>query len=85
MPLNTLLKIHLLAFMPTQQGKYVHIEIGDKGIGIPEGQEEFIFNKFSRAKKESSIPGVGLGLAICQAIIELHDGVIWVRIIKKLD
>ncbi|WGO82829.1 two-component system sensor histidine kinase KdpD [Arsenophonus apicola] len=59
------------------QGKYVHIEIWDKGIGIPEGQEELIFDKFSRAKKESSIPGVGLGLAICQAIIKLHNGEIW--------
>lgn len=59
------------------QGKYVHIEIWDKGIGIPKGQEELIFDKFSRAKKESSIPGIGLGLAICQAIIKLHNGEIW--------
>ncbi len=57
--------------------KQVHIEIWDAGSGIPSGQEQLIFEKFSRASKESVIPGVGLGLAICQAIIEIHGGNIW--------
>ncbi|KLU19271.1 hypothetical protein ABE79_05840, partial [Proteus mirabilis] len=47
------------------------------GNGIPTDQLQLIFNKFSRAVKESAIPGVGLGLAICSAIIRLHEGEIW--------
>ncbi|WP_306790726.1 ATP-binding protein [Enterobacter cloacae] len=46
------------------------------GPGIPAGQEKAIFEKFSRGNKESAIPGVGLGLAICQAIIDVHGGTI---------
>lgn len=43
------------------------------------GQENLIFDKFSRGNKESAIPGVGLGLAICRAIIDVHGGRIWVE------
>ncbi|TKI05733.1 two-component system sensor histidine kinase KdpD [Martelella alba] len=56
----------------------LEIEVRDNGKGIPDGQEQAIFDKFSRGtKKESAIPGVGLGLAICQAIVEVHGGVIF--------
>jgi two-component system sensor histidine kinase KdpD len=50
------------------------LEVWDSGPGIPAGQEQKIFDKFSRGNKESAIPGVGLGLAICRAIVEVHDG-----------
>ncbi|MDX7989979.1 two-component system sensor histidine kinase KdpD [Xenorhabdus littoralis] len=63
--------------------KQVHIEVWDAGTGIPQGQEQLIFDKFSRASKESAIPGVGLGLAICRAIIEIHGGKIWAADNKK--
>ncbi|OTA18682.1 sensor protein KdpD [Xenorhabdus beddingii] len=63
--------------------KQVHIEVWDAGTGIPAGQEQFIFDKFSRASKGSAIPGVGLGLAICQSIIEIHGGKIWADNNKK--
>ncbi|AOM40835.1 two-component system sensor histidine kinase KdpD [Xenorhabdus hominickii] len=61
----------------------VHIEVWDAGTGIPQGQEQLIFDKFSRASKESAIPGVGLGLAICRAIVEIHGGKIWAANNKK--
>ncbi|EMF4708854.1 two-component system sensor histidine kinase KdpD [Providencia stuartii] len=61
----------------------VHIEVWDASNAIPDGQEKIIFDKFSRAQKESAIPGVGLGLAICRAIIQLHDGNIWAENNKK--
>lgn len=50
------------------------IEVWDSGPGISSGQEQQIFDKFTRGDKESAIPGVGLGLAICQAIVTLHQG-----------
>ncbi|MGK9172294.1 two-component system sensor histidine kinase KdpD [Yokenella regensburgei] len=52
------------------------LEVWDTGPGIPEGQEDAIFAKFARGNKESAIPGVGLGLAICQAIVDVHGGTI---------
>ena len=53
------------------------LEVWDNGPGIPAGKEKLIFDKFSRGNKESAIPGVGLGLAICQAIVEVHGGKIF--------
>lgn len=52
----------------------LQLEVWDNGPGIPAGQEQAIFDKFARGNKESAIPGVGLGLAICQAIVEVHGG-----------
>lgn len=54
----------------------IDIEVWDNGSGIPAGQEAQIFEKFSRGQKESAIPGIGLGLAICRAIAEVHGGTI---------
>lgn len=53
------------------------ISVMDNGPGLPPGSEEAIFEKFTRGEKESKIPGVGLGLAICRAIVEAHKGRIW--------
>ena len=55
-------------------GSPPRLEVWDSGPGIPAGQEQAIFAKFARGHKESAIPGVGLGLAICQAIVEVHGG-----------
>ena len=44
--------------------------------GLPPGQEQTIFDKFARGNKESAVPGVGLGLAICRAIVDVHGGTI---------
>jgi two-component system sensor histidine kinase KdpD len=52
----------------------LEVSVADEGPGIPAGQEESIFEKFTRGEKESSTPGVGLGLAICRAIVEAHGG-----------
>src|SRR5699024_11150460 len=46
------------------------------GPGLPPGQEPSIFDKFARGNKESAVPGVGLGLAICRAIVDVHGGTI---------
>ena len=54
----------------------VIVTITDHGPGLPRGREEAIFQKFERGRKESATPGVGLGLAICTAIVEAHGGTI---------
>jgi two-component system sensor histidine kinase KdpD len=52
----------------------LEVGVADDGPGIPAGKEEAIFEKFARGEKESATPGVGLGLAICRAIVEAHRG-----------
>jgi len=54
----------------------VDIWVEDDGPGLPAGKEEEIFKKFERGEKESAKAGVGLGLAICRAIVEAHAGTI---------
>lgn len=51
--------------------------VSDNGPGLPPGSAELLFEKFTRGERESSIPGVGLGLAICRAIMAAHQGRIW--------
>jgi len=50
------------------------VSVSDTGPGLPKGQEEAVFQKFTRGDRESATPGVGLGLAICRAIVEAHQG-----------
>ena len=50
------------------------VEVADRGPGIPEGEELRLFDKFYRVRAESAQSGVGLGLAICKAIIDAHGG-----------
>lgn len=56
---------------------WLEVSVADTGPGIPPGKEVVIFEKFVRGDRESATPGVGLGLAICRAIIEIHQGRIW--------
>ena len=55
-------------------GDRLSVSVADNGPGLPKGREEIVFQKFTRGERESATPGVGLGLAICRAIIEAHQG-----------
>ena len=55
-------------------GDQLSVSVADNGPGLPVGREEAVFQKFTRGERESSTPGVGLGLSICRAIIESHQG-----------
>jgi two-component system sensor histidine kinase KdpD len=53
------------------------VSVEDEGPGLPPGDPEQLFAKFQRGASEGAIGGVGLGLAICRAIVRLHGGRIW--------
>jgi two-component system sensor histidine kinase KdpD len=55
-------------------GSQVVVDLCDNGPGLPPGREQAIFEKFTRGQEETSITGVGLGLAIVRAIVEAHGG-----------
>lgn len=62
-----------------QTDKTVVVAIKDHGIGIPQSQQNRVFNKFFRANNALTVytTGTGLGLYIAQAIIKAHQGKIW--------
>lgn len=58
----------------------ITIRIKDDGIGLSEDQQECIFNEFYKAdSSRHEVQNIGLGLAICKRIVELHDGKIGVE------
>jgi len=55
-------------------GGSVRVVVDDEGPGLPDGDPARLFDKFQRGSGEGSVAGVGLGLAICQAIVRAHGG-----------
>ena len=66
----------IVRFSAQVEGALMRVTVADDGPGIRAGQEEAIFEKFTRGARESALSGVGLGLAICKAIVEAHGGTI---------
>jgi CheY-like chemotaxis protein len=58
------------------EGNEVLVWVKDSGAGIPPEQLPHIFDRFWQADKTER-RGIGLGLSICKAIVEAHNGRIW--------
>ena len=65
-----------IAIAAAVRGDKLALTVDDNGPGVPPGREDAIFEKFTRGERESAKPGVGLGLAICRALVEAHGGAI---------
>jgi two-component system sensor histidine kinase KdpD len=63
-----------IAIRAALHGAWLQVTVADDGPGLPPGRAELLFEKFTRGERESAKPGVGLGLAICRAIVEAHGG-----------
>ena len=59
----------------------VMVQVQDQGIGLPAETAEAIFQPFGRAANASvrQLPGLGLGLYICRALLEQQGGRIWAQ------
>ena len=59
----------------------VRFRVRDEGLGIPEGEEKRIFEKFYRLDPQMSrgVGGTGLGLYICNELVTRMGGRIWVE------
>jgi len=50
------------------------VKIADRGIGIPEEEQQHLFTRFFRAHNVENIQGTGLGLNIVKRYVELMEG-----------
>ncbi len=67
-------EIHITTEM---RGEEVYFSVRDFGIGMSEEHQQKVFEKFYRIEETSErFQGLGIGLYICQEIIERHDGMI---------
>jgi signal transduction histidine kinase len=66
-----------IAVVGRASGETAILEIADSGAGIPEAEQDRVFERFSRVHRAAgSSGGTGLGLAIVKAIAEAHGGTV---------
>jgi signal transduction histidine kinase/DNA-binding LacI/PurR family transcriptional regulator/DNA-binding response OmpR family regulator len=66
-------KVELIARVEENQ---IVISVSDTGLGIPLNEQELIFNEFHQSERTATrgYGGLGLGLAICKRLVEMHGG-----------
>jgi signal transduction histidine kinase len=72
-------KINIDVRAINEDGKtFIRIAVIDEGVGIPDGEEDLIFEEFRQSSNNAGkVGGTGLGLSICKKIVEMHKGKIW--------
>ncbi|ELZ18964.1 multi-sensor signal transduction histidine kinase [Haloterrigena salina JCM 13891] len=61
-----------------ERGRW-EISVTDEGIGIDPADQDRVFDVFQRLHSREEYDGTGIGLALCERIVERHDGEIWVE------
>ena len=65
---------HIAQILISTTEEHCNVTVKDHGVGISEEDLPQIFNPFFRSSHTSELPGFGIGLSICQRIVELHHG-----------
>jgi len=71
-PAGTVVRVHA-----RRRGEELVVTVQDYSGGLPDRELERVFAKFHRGSAEGASSGMGLGLAICRAIVRLHGGETW--------
>lgn len=69
-------KDHTVQVLISTDEQCCTVKVIDHGVGIDQNDLTQIFNPFFRSSLTSELPGFGIGLSICQRIVELHHGAI---------
>jgi signal transduction histidine kinase len=69
-------RIHVRA---ERDGPRWQLQVEDNGRGVGAAARDRIFERFQRGRVGDSVPGTGIGLAVCKRIVEGHGGRIWVK------
>ena len=59
--------------------RQARIRIIDQGFGITEKLQQHIFEKYTIGDLVKGTPQIGLGLAFCKLVVDVHDGTIWIE------
>jgi signal transduction histidine kinase len=66
--------IHVRSSAAEKPG-FVQVQVSDRGIGLPPGEENRVFEEFHRAAAHAAtVNGTGLGLSLCRRIVNRHGG-----------
>jgi PAS domain S-box-containing protein len=64
----------------SEQESMLVVEIQDTGPGIPQNEQQRLFQPYHRQMRDREhLSGLGLGLALCKYLVELHGGQIWIE------
>ncbi|MEW2915332.1 ATP-binding protein [Leisingera sp. JC11] len=64
--------------LPVDTADKVRLSVSDNGPGIPQEQQEKVFDLFKRLHRHDELPGSGIGLALCKRVAENHGAVVHV-------
>ncbi|MBK9396673.1 MAG: response regulator [Saprospiraceae bacterium] len=75
-------EINVHSSLKTTDEKYIlTVQVMDEGMGIPEDELKYVFDRFHRVKinETKQLPGTGIGLALAKELVEIMGGTIDVR------
>ncbi|MFO7538239.1 MAG: HAMP domain-containing sensor histidine kinase [Chloroflexota bacterium] len=72
-----LLRVYTKAVENGREGPHVAIDVIDQGVGVPDAEQQRIFEPFYRLESEGGahlFPGLGIGLTLARFVVERHEG-----------